>query len=272
MRIEITRGAAWEYAWARPEGLRPWVDHQWAFRGPTVNRFKRVFPNGCVELIINFAEPYRTDGFIHDSVVVSGLSTAPLVIEQPAAQDVIAARLTPAGARALLGLPMEELAHRHVALGDLLGPVASELRDRCAGLEVEDRLRLLAAWLRARLQPHPRDAAAWMVDALVESRGCASIEALRNHAGFSKRRVLASFRDQVGLTPKRYARVLRFRHALTTLQGVAPDTRLIEVAHAAGFYDQAHMNAEFRALGGVTPSTFLRARHPVGDGSTAADR
>lgn len=39
----------------------------------------------------------------------------------------------------------------------------------------------------------------------------------------------------------------------------------------ACFYDQPHMNAEFRALAGVTPREFLATRHPVGDGSTASD-
>lgn len=273
MRVETTRGEGdWVYARARPEALTPWVDHLWTFRGPTADRFKRVFPNGCLELIVSFEGAYRVEGFSLETAAVSGLSAGPLVVEQPPAQDVMAARLTPAGARALLGVPMESLAHRHLALEDLIGASARELRERAAGLGVERRLHALAGWLRARLSPSPRDAASWMVEALVESRGCASIEALRLEAGFSKRRLLASFRERVGLTPKRYARVLRFHRALTTLQGAAPGARLIEVAHAAGFYDQAHMNAEFRALGGLTPSAFLDARHPVGDGSTAADR
>jgi len=50
--------------------------------------------------------------------------------------------------------------------------------------------------------------------------------------------------------------------------GCAP---LADVALDAAFYDQPHMTAEFRELSGITPSEFLLARHPVGDGTTVAD-
>jgi AraC-like DNA-binding protein len=47
--------------------------------------------------------------------------------------------------------------------------------------------------------------------------------------------------------------------------------RLTDVALDAQYCDHAHMNAEFRALGGVTPRAFLAARHLVGDGSTVSE-
>ena len=45
---------------------------------------------------------------------------------------------------------------------------------------------------------------------------------------------------------------------------------LIDVAQAAGYYDQPHMNAEFRELSGLAPREFLAARYPTGDGNTVA--
>jgi AraC-like DNA-binding protein len=86
----------------------------------------------------------------------------------------------------------------------------------------------------------------------------------------SKARLAGRFREQVGLTPKLYARVVRFHQTLGILQSGGPG-RLTDVALDGQFYDQPHMNAEFRALGGLTPREFLAARHPVGDGSTAND-
>ena len=102
------------------------------------------------------------------------------------------------------------------------------------------------------------------------SRGTIPIAALRERTGLSKARLVETFRDQVGLPPKLYGRVVRFRQALALLQR-AGSTRLTDVALDACFYDQPHMNAEFRALAGVTPREFLATRHPVGDGSTASD-
>jgi AraC-like DNA-binding protein len=113
-------------------------------------------------------------------------------------------------------------------------------------------------------------AVAWAVAQLDASGGTAPIAALRERMGLSKTRLVEGFRDQVGLTPKLYGRIVRFHRVLGQLQAAGP-ARLTDVALDAQYYDQAHMNAEFRALGGVTPRTFLAARHPVGDGSTICE-
>ena len=110
------------------------------------------------------------------------------------------------------------------------------------------------------------------MQALDRSHGATSIATLQRETGLSKRRLLGLFRDRVGLTPKVYARVLRFRHLTGLLQAAPPDARLTSLAFEAAFYDQPHMNAEFRALAGITPRAFLASRHPVGDGATVADR
>jgi AraC-like DNA-binding protein len=113
-------------------------------------------------------------------------------------------------------------------------------------------------------------AVAWAVAQLDASGGATSIAELRERTGLSKARLVEAFRDQVGLAPKLYGRIVRFHRALGRLQN-AESARLTDVALDAQYYDQPHMNAEFRALGGVTPRAFLAARHPVGDGSTASD-
>src|SRR5262249_60274271 len=63
MRIEPARGVsprgAWSYSAWRPPHLGGLVDHVWAYDGPSTHRRKRVFPNGRVELLLNFGEPYR---------------------------------------------------------------------------------------------------------------------------------------------------------------------------------------------------------------------
>jgi len=64
----------------------------------------------------------------------------------------------------------------------------------------------------------------------------------------------------MGLTPKLYARIVRFRRAMAEIETPAP---LADVASACGYYDQPHMNAEFRALAGFTPRRLRAAsRYP----------
>jgi AraC-like DNA-binding protein len=198
--------------------------------------------------------------------------SSPFVIEQPERQQVLGVRLRPAGAYAVLARPVLEISGLAVDLGDVIGREATELTERCYdAVTVAERFRLVADWISTRIARSHRvdEAIAWSATRIDRSGGSVPIAELRAETGLSKARLTGVFREQIGLAPKVYARVVRFRHVLSRLQ--QGDGRLAEVALDAGFYDQPHMNAEFRALAGVTPREFLAARHPVGDGSTAAD-
>ena len=55
----------------------------------------------------------------------------------------------------------------------------------------------------------------------------------------------------MGLRPKETARVVRFDRARRLLHA---GVRLGDVAADAGYFDQAHLNREFRALAGLSPT------------------
>jgi AraC-like DNA-binding protein len=74
--------------------------------------------------------------------------------------------------------------------------------------------------------------------------------------GVSERHLRRLFRDAIGLGPKAFARLTRFRRAIHTATQ-AKNPRWAEVASFAGYYDQAHLIAEFRALAGATPEAFV---------------
>jgi len=279
--FETVRGVStlgsWTYRIWRPRELQGLVDHLWAYDGPSSHRRKRVFPNGCVELILNFGEAYRlVEGAgveMCRTAWLSGPQRGPILLEQPTYQHVIGVRLRPAGAHGVVGRPMRETTGLALNLSDLVGAEADELLERCEeARSIERRFRVVAQWIAGCCARAPRmDAAvAWLVGQLDASGGTAPIAALREHAGLSKMRLVEAFRREVGLTPKLYARIVRFRRALGQLQSARP-RRLTDVALDAQYYDQAHMNSDFRALGGVTPRAFLAGRHPVGDGSTVSE-
>jgi transcriptional regulator GlxA family with amidase domain len=69
---------------------------------------------------------------------------------------------------------------------------------------------------------------------------------------YSHRAFIALFRQATGLSPKRYARLMRFQQLLEALRR-APAASLSELALAGGYSDQAHMQREFREFAGVTP-------------------
>ncbi len=74
-------------------------------------------------------------------------------------------------------------------------------------------------------------------------------------SGLSHRRFVERFREVVGLPPKLYSRVHRFRKALALLSR-QPPLSLADVAFLSGYSDQPHFNRDFRELSGVTPEVY----------------
>jgi AraC-like DNA-binding protein len=181
-------------------------------------------------------------------------------------QHGVQVELSPAGALALFGAVAE--------LNDAVVPLDEALGGRGAGARLarlverlaetptwEERLRLLddalgggdAARAGAGLAPE----VAWVRWQLAASKGRARVEPLLDETGWSRRHVSERFRRELGVSPKAYARLVRFEHATALLSRPATTHRaLAEVAIEAGYYDQSHLTRDFVALAGMTPGTY----------------
>jgi transcriptional regulator GlxA family with amidase domain len=80
-------------------------------------------------------------------------------------------------------------------------------------------------------------------------------------AGLSRRRLSQLFREQVGMTPKLYCRLVRFRKVVRHIAAGGP-VDWADVALAGGYCDQAHLAHEFREFSGLSPGGYLAAEHP----------
>lgn len=232
-------------------------------------------PFAGVVLILSFGETLAiTDaGGCHESYgcFAAGLSDGPTYTEHDGEQDGVQIDLTPLGARALLGMPMAELTNRVVDLRDLLGRRAEELVERLHDAPApEQRFLLLDAVLARRLteaqSPHPVLVEAW--SRLHRDHGRTEIAALAHELGWSRRHLATRFREEIGLPPKTYARVLRFERAAALL---ARDdgARFAEIAYDCGYYDQAHLNRDFRQFAGTSPGDYVGRLRPNEGGVSA---
>ncbi len=265
-----TETSSWEVA-RRPAhpALRPYIladPEGWAqTRGQPMELREVPFPG--VPLILNLADPWDValdpNGSAraerHDSFL-AGLHTRPAFVRGAAGWACVELRLTPLGAHRLLGMPMDELANRTVALVDLMpgsGHLAERLRDAPSW---DERLNLLEAFLLRRLADSTPTlpAVEWSWAHLRSTGGSVPIRALADEVGWSQRRLIARFREQIGVAPKTLARVIRFDRAVSALRSSSRPA-LAEVALDCGYFDQAHMNRDFRELAGTTPASFVAA-------------
>jgi AraC-like DNA-binding protein len=269
--IVVTTGAvddafgAWTYLHCRPAYLAGLVDHIWLFDGVMTSLRERTFPNGLLEIIVHLGERYSVveerGVWVCPATCVTGVQLGHLIVEAPVRRTrVLGLRLTPAGAYALFARPMHEVASLTVDLDDVTGAAAAELAEKCdAAPTGELCVRAALAWIDARLAEATRMDAAigWMLGQIRRRAGAVSIAQLRDQVGWSKTRLTTKFVEQVGVSPKQYARVMRFNHALRLIHGGRAS--FADVAVEAGYYDQPHLNAEFKQLSGFTPTELQHA-------------
>ena len=262
----------WTMAHWSPAHLSGLVDALWYFEGFVALPRERIFPDGRADLIVHLGPRYgevtgRGRVERYSTACVSGILLRSNLIEAPPGEcAVLGVRLHPAGAYALLGRPLHDLAGHTIDLSDLAATASTELVERCAAAPTpEARLRAAAGWIAGRVAraPGADPAVAWTAAEIERHGGAVSIAALRERTGWSKSRLAERFKEQIGVPPKVLARIVRFRRALARLHKEGPGASLADLALRSGYYDQPHFNAEFHELAGFSPGEYLSAsRYP----------
>lgn len=282
VRVRSGQGpwGAWEMALGLPHPrLRPGVI---SYRGIrlTLERPRRRLeaPIGAATLLLGFDEPVRITraGQPPDTLVsvYCGPTTTPAVGEHSGRLACIEVLLMPWAAFTLFGTPQYELANRTVDPDDLPHALHTRVDELAAALAAlptwADRFRLLddvlARWSEAGTPCSARVVRAWAE--LVRTGGSLPVPRLADEVGWSVRHLENRFREQIGLGPKAAARVLRLQRARRLL---AAGRGQAETAASCGFYDQAHLSGEFKAMTGCTPREFTAARQ-LPAGTPSSDR
>ncbi len=256
--------------------LRPFIKTVWASHSqillpnlpPNLSQSEsatreRVLPTGNMHLVFRLSpHPLRlfsnvddSDGHTISRAVVGGARSTFYVRDISEPVRSVGAELSPGASHLLFGVPADELAGRHTVLSDLWGRSAESAHGRLAeARDGEQQLQLFESLLMARL-PQVRGLHPAVAQALQHFTTTSNVRAVVKQSGYSHRRFIALFQQAVGLTPKRYCRVLRFQKIL---ERVAANNTIsfVDLALAADYSDQAHFNREFQEFTGVTPTEY----------------
>ncbi|MEU5726648.1 helix-turn-helix domain-containing protein [Micromonospora sp. NPDC047738] len=189
---------------------------------------------------------------VRGSVVV-GLLPGDLRASGRGGGECLQIRLEPVTAAVVLG-SSAELSGTVVSLEDVWGRDAGRAEDRLrAAASWDDRFAIVAEFLGRRLGARPSvdPEVAYIWRQTLTSRGRVRVDGLADEVGWSRKRLWSRFRSQLGITPKRAARLVRFDHAARLLAAGHPPAC---VATESGYVDQSHLHREVKAFAGLTPT------------------
>ncbi len=247
------------------DALTAIVDCYWSVR-TTGSRHElspkhRCLPLGMAELIIHL-DDNCAHGVVGNQLrifpraMLAGIMKEPMCWQMRGNSTAFGVRLKPEGVIGLFGVPLADLCNDFVDaetfLGEVHTPILQSVREAAGD---EARIALMENFLQgqpARVNPGNN----YFTEALRQVR---SQEGFFTHATLEKklqvgeRQLQRMFKDNLGLSPKSYFRIMRFRHAIASVKA-RREIDWLDLTHALGYTDQSHFIRDFKEFAGVTPS------------------
>lgn len=249
---------------ARTDKTRLIIDRLWCVTDPTADGVETILPSGRVQIIFSLSGLPLDEHDPHDPKldaralqIVQGPSTRARRVSRKSQTALCGVSFKPGGAGALLG-PVDGFTDRVVDFARFWPGDATKLRERLEALDThEARLDLLEDEIERRIGDTTE--AAMVTRGLERLREGSAIKDVGAESGLSPHLFRKLFLRNVGLTPKHYLRIERFRAALTLL---SPTASLSDVAFQAQFADQPHMTREIEQFASMTPGRLKTSRRP----------
>jgi methylphosphotriester-DNA--protein-cysteine methyltransferase len=208
-----------------------------------------ILPDGRLELIFHFATPPDRQ----PSTMLAGRMMRALAIHDAAPMNSLGIRLRPGAAHAFLPC---ELMGEVEDLEGVLGHWAKQTRERLG--QATGTMEMVWRQLRKLKPANCDEAIQHSIAAMEIARGRGAVDAFLPD-GLQTRQWQRRFLKSTGFTPKAFCRIIRLQSTIA-LVGPRRVRDWSALALEAGFYDQAHMNNEFRAFTGSTPERYFSGR------------
>lgn len=152
-----------------------------------------------------------------------------------------------------------ELNDNSVPLEDLFGQQARDLEEQViTALTIDNAIWSIEKFLlKQTIQSSQLTTdIALAMDVIYQHQGIITIENLLATVPVTERQLERKFREYIGTTPKRFADIIKFQHLLKLLQKQPDKKKIAELIYKSGYYDQAHLNKNFRRMTGLTPTHY----------------
>ncbi len=218
----------------------------------------RVVPDGCADIIFDLNE-----NLYRGTASVVGTMTKPIFAILKGGINYIAIRFLPGGFLHFFDSALYNFTDQIIPLEIISGKEERSLTEQLF-LEnhIENQIRLLERHLEHLLKINDRKDPVVnnAIHNILTNKGNIKISELSRIVHISKRQLRRKFERWVGVSPKAFCRIIRFRSILRTLRNNSK-CDLLSIALDGGYYDQSHFIHEFNSYYGLNPSEFLKSKN-----------
>jgi AraC-like DNA-binding protein len=229
------------------KNLQKYIDSYWYSANENYDDIKLpVLPDGCMDIVFPLSgnnQPF----------VVGTMTKAETVSIRPK-QRMFGIRFRPAIAPSFLKVPAIELRDTIVSLESLNKKMVGEMGELNSKQQAKNYIEFFDKKIAKVLHDIDIDERVlYAVDLVAKRQGNVSLDKVAQEAGISLRHIERLFKYHVGISPKRFARIIRFyqSHVALSKSGVLS---LATTAYQYGYADQVHFNKDYKIFTGVNPT------------------
>ncbi|WP_343306593.1 AraC family transcriptional regulator [Chitinophaga niabensis] len=235
--------------------LSSYIDAYWDITGNAgAFSMDKVVPDGCIDIIINLGEAFHVstvnEVLKSEKAYLAGAITHSMEGETFPGTRLVGIRFKPAAFSYFYSFAsLHDVTNRFIELDSHFIP---EIRDL-----FDDIPSAFDFHLSRRLM-QPKHFLLPVVNNIINRKGNVSIQNLASEHCTTIRQLERSFKYHVGLSPKEFVNIIRYKSAHDVIISQYPQKDLLEIALEFGYYDRAHLSNEVKKYAGVIPSALVK--------------
>lgn len=245
------------------------VDCYWYTAGEgalyEVSPLQSCLPMGMVEFIFHLNES-RCIGYLEEQWIpfpeafLVGVMEKPIIWKMPSGTALFGIRFKPEGIIQLFQSPLSGLRNTFIDLSSFLGKNQSSIIANIqSATDNNSRIFFIEIFLQNQLSKKWDTKHNYFSQAIEIIRNAdvgISVDQLSRAVCISERQLQRTFKEKMGISPKSYHRIIRFRKAYHFLRS-NPNASWVDIVYHFGYADQAHFIRDFKEFSGRTPKGAL---------------
>lgn len=222
---------------------------------------EKIIPDGYPELIFHYGDPYKINingsWELQGRTILAGQIRNYFFLENTGESKMFAIKFQPWALKELFGIEMSSITDTVIEIPLQMRKALQEVVAMATGIaSFEEKVLHIENWFKSYIGNGEFNFSAKYrsVISLIEKKGSIPLKELQEGYQISERALERYFKSYIGLSPKFYARLIRFSYIFQLVQEEEIDWA--DIVFRAGYYDQSHFIKNFKEFTGEDPSAY----------------
>lgn len=230
--------------------LNPAISHFYCFNVAESASVTLAIPDGCIDIVFDCDST-------HPAGRVCGTTLEARDAEMHHGHPYFGVRFAPGVIPDFLDVTAEDIPGKEFGFLDVVPDARIAFEQIVKSNSVADRIDLFTSFFTRRMVRKSSSVTASMIKVLKQKKGNMRLEDLESLTGYTSRSIQRFFRQDTGMSPKAFSRILRCQSALQSLHQ-QETLSVSDLSFALGFSDQSHFLREFKCFVSKTPGEYQR--------------